>query len=107
MKQLKQNFSDNSLLDHYQEYKVIDKGNNKFCSWLDSLSEDDKKINLKNALNFSRKYFGEQESFGKINENVFSEFIQWLNLNKIEKFHRFLEDILGLVKEVLHHGQQY
>ena len=49
------------------------------------LSEDDKKINLKNALNFSRKYFGEQESFGKINENVFSEFIQWLNLNKIEK----------------------
>jgi len=23
--------------------------------------------------------------FGKINENVFSEFIQWLNLNKIEK----------------------
>tara|TARA_Y100001978_G_C23612689_1_gene394367 strand:+ start:145 stop:1050 length:906 start_codon:yes stop_codon:yes gene_type:complete len=49
------------------------------------LSEDDKKINLKNALNFSRKYFGGQESFGKINENVFSEFIQWLNLNKIEK----------------------
>ena len=44
MKQLKLNFSDNSLLDHYQEYKVIDEGNNKFCSWLDSLSEDDQKI---------------------------------------------------------------
>ena len=56
-----------------------------YCGLYKYLSEDDKKINLKNALNFSRKYFGEQESFGKINENVFSEFIQWLNLNKIEK----------------------
>ena len=44
-----------------------------------------KKINLKNALNFSRKYFGTEESFGKIDERVFSEFFQWLILNKIEE----------------------
>ena len=49
------------------------------------LSESDKKINLENAINFSRKYFGDQQSFGKIDQNVFSEFFQWLNLNKIEK----------------------
>ena len=49
------------------------------------LSESDKKINLENAINFSRKYFGDQQSFGKIDQNVFSEFFQWLNFNKIEK----------------------
>ena len=56
------------------------------------LSEDDKKINLKNAINISRKYFGEQDSFGKINENVFSKFFQWLNLNKIEKIDFDIKD---------------
>ncbi len=49
------------------------------------LSVNEKKINLKNALNFSRKYFGTEESFGKIDERVFSEFFQWLILNKIEE----------------------
>ena len=56
------------------------------------LSESDKKINLENAINFSRKYFGDQQSFGKIDQNVFSEFFQWLNFNKIEKIDFDIKD---------------
>ena len=56
------------------------------------LSESEKKINLKNALNFSRKYFGTQKSFGKIDEKVFSEFFHWLNLNEIEKIDFDIKD---------------
>ena len=44
MRQLKLNFGDNTLSDHYLAYKVLDKGKNKLCSWLDSLSEDNQKI---------------------------------------------------------------
>ena len=56
------------------------------------LSVNEKKINLKNALNFSRKYFGGEESFGKIDEKVFSEFFRWLILNKIEEIDFDIKD---------------
>ena len=46
MRQLKLNFGDNTLSDHYLAYKVLDKGKNKLCSWLDSLSEDNQKMRL-------------------------------------------------------------
>ena len=56
------------------------------------LIENEKKINLKNALKFSREYFGTQKSFGKIDEKVFSKFFHWLNLNEIEKIDFDIKD---------------
>ena len=50
MKQLKLDFNEINLLDHYEAHEVIDKGENKFCSWSDSLSDDGKKqLEIKEA----------------------------------------------------------
>ena len=56
------------------------------------LIEDDKNINLEQALSFSKKYFGGQDDFGKIDENIFIKFFQWLNLNNIEKDNFDIQD---------------
>ena len=56
------------------------------------LIEDDKNINLEQALIFSKKYFGGQDDFGKIDENIFIKFFQWLNLNNIEKDNFDIQD---------------
>ena len=56
------------------------------------LIEDDKNINLEQALSFSKKYFGGQDDFGKIDENIFIKFFQWLKLNNIEKDNFDIQD---------------
>ena len=56
------------------------------------LIEDDKNINLEHALSFSKEYFGGQDDFGKIDENIFIKFFQWLNLNNIEKDNFDIQD---------------
>ena len=102
MKQLKLNFSDNSLLDHYQEYKVIDEGNNKFCSWLDSLSEDDQKISY-NEFIYNTKECMDYENWIHINKtglgkSAFNWIYMYLkNLKKksdrLEKLKNILNDV--------------
>ena len=44
MKQLELDFNSDDLSDHYEAYQVIDEGKNQICCWLDSLSDDGKKI---------------------------------------------------------------
>ena len=44
MKQLELDFNSDDLSDHYKAYQVIDEGKNQICCWLDSLSDDGKKI---------------------------------------------------------------
>ena len=45
---------------------------------------NDKNISLLKALNFSKKYFGDEKSFGKIKLDVFKEFFYWINSHGIE-----------------------
>lgn len=44
MKQLRFDFSSINQSNNDEDYKIIDKGQNKICGWLDSLRDDGKKI---------------------------------------------------------------
>ena len=61
------------------------------------LPNNDKNINLLKALNFSKEYFGDKKSFGKINLDVFKDFFNWIYINGIER-HKL--DINNLYHEI-------
>jgi hypothetical protein len=71
-------------LDHYQEYKVIDKGNNKFCSWLDSLSEDDQKISYDEFI-YNTKECMDYENWIHIKKNWSRKICFQLDLYVLKK----------------------
>ena len=50
MKQLELDFNLDNLSDYYEAYQVIDEGKNQISSWLDSLSDDGKKISYQEYL---------------------------------------------------------
>ena len=41
-------------------------------------------VNLTKSIKYSIPYFGSENTFGKINKEVLSNFINWLYINKIE-----------------------
>ena len=57
------------------------------------LPYNDKNINLLKTLNFSKEYFGDQKSFGKINIDVFKNFLYWININGIERHKLDVNDL--------------
>ena len=50
-----------------------------------NLPENDKNIDLYSSLIFSKNYFGDYKSFGKIKDDVILKFFNWLKENKVEK----------------------
>ena len=50
-----------------------------------NLPENDKNIDLYSSLIFSKNYFGDDKSFGKIKDDVILKFFNWLKENKVEK----------------------
>ena len=67
MKQLELDFNSINLSDHYDAYRVIDKGKNQICNWSDSLSDDGKKISY-NEYTY--------------NTNQCMDFENWIHVNK-------------------------
>ena len=102
MRQLKLNFGDNTVSDHYLAYKVLDKGKNKLCSWLDSLSEDNQKISY-NEFIYNTKECIDYENWVHINKNVLGKSaFTWIymylkNLKKksdrLDKLKNILNDV--------------
>ena len=50
-----------------------------------NLPENDKNIDLYSSLIFSKNYFGDDKSFGKIKDDIILKFFNWLKENKVEK----------------------
>ena len=50
-----------------------------------NLPENDKNIDLYSSLIFSKNYFGDDKSFGKIKDDIIIKFFNWLKENKVEK----------------------
>ena len=48
------------------------------------LPQNDKKMNLRSSLNFSKSYFGNSRNFGKINYDVFLKFLIGLKKMKLK-----------------------
>ena len=55
---------------------------------------ENNKVNLKKSLEFSINYFGNDKNFGKIDLNIMSAFIDWLQDSKIEEEKIDVNDLL-------------
>ena len=55
---------------------------------------ENNKVNLKKSLKFSINYFGNDKNFGKIDLNIMSAFIDWLQDSKIEEEKIDVNDLL-------------
>lgn len=58
------------------------------------LPEEDKDIPLKKVLEISSEKFGNDSSWGKFNENIVSQFLDWLHQKGLEKSKLKAEDIV-------------
>ena len=47
---------------------------------------EERNIDLVNTLEFSKDYFGDDETFGKIDPKVFDDFFKWIKSKEIESF---------------------
>ena len=98
MKQLK---NDINLLDHYEAHEVIDKGENKFCSWSDSLSDDGKKIsydefiyNTDQCMDFENWVYINKKGLDRAAFKWFCMYLKAIERkDRLEKFKRLLNDV--------------
>ena len=100
MKQLKLDFNEINFLDHYEAHEVIDKGENKFCSWSDSLSDDGKKIsydefiyNTDQCMDFENWVHIDKKGLSKSAFKWFSIYLKSVKKDRLEKFKRVLKDM--------------
>ena len=63
-----------------------------------NLPESDKNIDLYASLIFSKNYFGDNKSFGKIEDDVILSFFNWLKENNVEKLSLNPEDFYLKIK---------
>ena len=102
MKQLELDLNSDNLLDHYEAYQVIDEGKNKICNWLDSLSDDGKKISY-NEYTYNTPQCMDFENWIHIDKKVLSKSAyKWLCMflksidqraDRLEKLKKVLNDI--------------
>ena len=59
---------------------------------------ENNKVNLKKSLEFSANYFGDDKNFGKIDLNIMSGFIDWLEDSKIEEKKIDINDLIYNVR---------
>ena len=100
MKQLKLGFNEINLLGDYEAAEVIDKGENKFCSWSDSLSDDGKKIsydefiyNTDQCMDFENWVHIDKKRLSKSAFKWFSIYLKSVKKDRLEKFKRVLKDM--------------
>ena len=106
MKQLELDFNSINLSDHYEAYRVIDEGKNKFCSWSDSLSDDGKKIsyyeytyNTTQCMDFENWIHIDKNGLGK---SAFKWFCMYLKtLKRHQKFYQYLRKIINYLRLVM------
>jgi len=72
MKQLELDFNSDNLLDYYEAYQIIDEGKNQICNWLDSLSDDGKKISY-NEYTYNTTQCMDFENWIHIDKKVLSK----------------------------------
>ena len=99
-----------NLSDHYEAYRVIDKGKNQICSWSDSLSDDGKKIsygeytyNTTQCMDFENWIHIDKNGLGKSAFKWFCMYLKSINgrADRLEKFKRVLNDLSRISKELL------
>ncbi len=102
MKQLELDFNSDNLSDHYEAYQAIDEGKNQICSWLDSLSDDGKKIsyqeytfNTPQCMDFENWIHIDKKDLSKSAYKLFCRFLKSIDrrADRLEKFKKVLNDM--------------
>ena len=102
MKQLELDFNSDDLSDHYKAYLVIDEGKNQICCWLDSLSDDGKKIsyneytyNTPQCMDFENWIHIEKKCLKKSSYKWFCMFLKSIDkpADRLEKLKGVLNDM--------------